>query len=171
MRNFCLALLAAAMVAFGAGQALADLTAPEKDFLMKTAASSMAQMELAQIAQTRGSSSQVRQLGTRLANDQLQVSQDLQEIADQADLTLPTEPDRLSQATAQRLRGTTGTGFDTAFVQQVVRDNQRQIAIVRRQAQTAKDPTVKAFAQRYLPLIQLHLQLAQNLTRPTYDNY
>jgi putative membrane protein len=171
MRKLPLALLTAGAIALGAGQALAELTESEKTFVMRAASDGLAEMQLGQIAQQKATTSGVRQLGARMVNDNTQAMQELQDIASSADLELPAEPEKLAQSTAQRLRGTTGSGFDEAYVQQVVRDQQRIVADFRRQAKSAKDPAVQAFAQKYLPLAQQHLLFAQTLNLPSSSNF
>jgi putative membrane protein len=174
MRTYSLALLTAGVIGLGfigpgAGSAMAELTASEKAFVMKAASDGLAEMQLGQIAQQKATSSRVRQLGSRMVADNTQAMQDLQQIAETESLELPTEPEKLSLSTAQRLRGTTGTGFDEAYLQQTVRDQQRIVAEYRRQAKSAKDPAVQSFAQKFLPLVQQHLLLAQSLNVPTND--
>jgi putative membrane protein len=174
MRKFSLALLTAGAIglgsiALGAGPAMAELTASEKAFVMKAASDGLGEMQLGQIAQQKATSSRVKQLGVRMVNDNTQAMQDLQQIAEAEDLELPTEPEKLAQSTALRLRGTTGSGFDQAYLQQVVRDQQRIVGEYRRQAKSAKDPGVQSFAMKYLPLVQQHLLLAQSLNVPTNE--
>ncbi len=171
MRIFPLGLLTAGVVALGgltlaSRPAMADLPAADQAFLLRAASGSMTEIQLGQIAQQRANSSQVKQLARRMVADHTAASQDLQLIADEQGLTLPDQPERMAQATTQRLRGTTGLDFDQAYIRQVVRYHQQDLAAFRREAQAGQDPDLKAFAQKYLLLIQQHLQLAQSLVQP-----
>jgi putative membrane protein len=166
MRTLFLGLLTAGAIGLGAGSALADLTPADQAFANQAASSSMTEIQLAQIAQQRATSSDVRQLARRMIADHNAASQDLTGIADQLGLTLPEQPDRSAQAMIQRLRGTTGANFDQAFIQLVVRYHRQDLAAFRREAQSGQDPDLKAFAQHNLLMIQQHLQLAQSLNQP-----
>ncbi|MDR3535474.1 MAG: DUF4142 domain-containing protein [Acetobacteraceae bacterium] len=166
MRTFSLALLTAGVIALAGGPAMADLPAADQAFLLRTASGSMTEIQLGQIAQQKATSSDVRQLARRMVADHTAASQDLQAIADEQGLTLPDQPERMAQAMTQRLRGTTGSDFDQAYVQQVVRYHQQDLAAFRREVRSGQDPDLKAFAQKYLLMIQQHLQLAQSLVQP-----
>lgn len=166
MRTLSLALLTACMIGLRAGLAMADLPAPDQQFALRIAASSMAEIQLGQLAQLKASSSDIKQLGRRVVADHTAASQDLQQIADAAGLALPDQPERSAQAMYQRLRGTTDSDFDQALVQQILRDHRQDLAAFRQEAQSGQDPDLKAFAKKYLPMIQQHLQLAQSLSRP-----
>lgn len=167
MRILSLALLIAGGIGLGSGPALADLSAADQAFLDRAASGGMAQIQLGQIAQQKASSTQVKQLARRIVADHSAASQDLQLLADSQGLTLPEQPAKSAQAMAQRLRGTVSSGFDQAYIQQVIRDHQQDLAAYRREAQSGQDPDLKAFAQRNLLMIQQHLQLAQSLREPS----
>jgi putative membrane protein len=43
----------------------------------------------------------------------------------------------------------------------MVQDHRETVADFQNQAQSGTDPALKAFAQKYLPIIQQHLQMAE----------
>jgi len=50
------------------------------------------------------------------------------------------------------------------LVQNEIRDHQKDIAEFQQEAQSGTDPALKAFAQKTLPVLQKHLQMAQSLS-------
>jgi len=146
-----------------AGQASADPSAADRAFAMKAAQGGMAELQAGQLAVQRASSAQVKQFGERMVTDHTQANQDLQQVAQQDNLTLPAQPSATQTAEARRLSSLHGSDFDHAYIQYAVTDHRQDVAEFRREAQSGHDPALKGFAQKYLPVIQHHLQMAQSL--------
>lgn len=69
-----------------------------------------------------------------------------------------------AQHSLDRLQGLNGAEFDREFMKQMVTDHKAAVADFQRAATTASDPEVKTFAQKTLPGLQEHLQLARSLS-------
>lgn len=145
------------------GQASATVSPDDQTFAQKAASGGMAEVQTAQLAQQKASSPQVKEFASRMTQDHTQANSELQQIAQQAGITLPSQADQKQMATAQRLGGLNGTSFDQAYAQDEVRDHQEDVALFKKEASSGKDPALKAFAQKTLPILQQHLQMAQSL--------
>jgi len=55
------------------------------------------------------------------------------------------------------LRAKTGADFDREYVEEMVDDHEEDVAAFEKQAQSATDPDVKAFAAKTLPVLKKHL--------------
>jgi len=161
MTNYKLALVAAGVIGLTAAQSMAALSSTDRTFAQKAAAGGLAEVSLGQIAAQNANSQQVKDFGQRMVTDHTQANQELQQIAQQENLTLPTQPDSKDQATQKRLGTLTGTAFDTAYTKDMVQDHRQYIAEFKREAQSGQDPALKAFAQKTLPVLQQHLQMAE----------
>jgi putative membrane protein len=161
MSNCKLAIAAAGVLGLLAGQAMAAPSAADKTFATKAAAGGIAQVELGHMAEQKAASPRVKQFGQRMVNDHSQANQELQQIARQQNLDLPTQPDSKDRTTEQRLGGMNGAAFDSAYARDMVNDHQQDIAAFRKEADSGTDPALKGFAQKYLPVLQQHLQMAQ----------
>ena len=131
---------------------------------MKAAQGGLAEVQDGQLASQKGGSPRVKQFGQRMVTDHSQSNDELQQIAQQADLTLPSKPSASQLAESRRLNGLTGAAFDSEYVRYETRDHQQDVAEFQREAQSGKDPALKAFAQKYLPILRQHLQMAQALS-------
>jgi putative membrane protein len=160
MRNYKLVLATVGMVGLAAGQAMAALSATDRTFAQQAAAGGLAEVSLGQLAQQNASLQQVKDFGQRMVTDHSLANQELQQIAQTENLTLPTTPDSKDQATQKRLSALKGSAFDAAYTQDMVRDHQQDIAEFKREAQSGQDPALKAFAQKTLPVLEQHLQMA-----------
>ncbi len=155
--------LAAAALVLTATAAFAEPSQADKAFAATAAQSGLAEVQAGQLASQRATSAQVKQYGQKLVTDHTQANDQLQQIAQQDNLTLPTQPSATGQSQGQRLNGLSGSAFDSAFVSGEVRDHQQAIALFQREAQSGHDPALKDFAQKSLPMLRQHLQMAQSL--------
>jgi putative membrane protein len=163
MRNLGIACIAAAIVALAASQASAAVTQVEQTFAQRAASGGMAEIQAAQLAQQRASSPQVKQFAGRMLADHGQANNELQQIAQDQNITLPSAPDRTAVAAQQKLQGLNGPAFDQAYSQHELRDHEQDVALFRQEATSGQNPALKSFAQKTLPILQQHLQLAQGL--------
>ena len=156
-------LIGAGVLMLATGQAMAQISPADRTFATKAAAGGEAEVVLGRLATEKAGSEQVRQYGQQMVTDHSQANQELQAIAKQQNLTLPTRPDAASAATEQRLQSSSGTAFDSAYARDMVEDHQQDVADFQKEASSGQDPALKAFAQKYLPVLQHHLQMAQQI--------
>jgi putative membrane protein len=164
MRKLLLASFSAGLVGVAAMTTSSALSSGDRDFVQKATSSGLAEVAAAQLAQQRSASPQVRQFADRMIADHTPANSELQEIAGEEDIPLPSQPAAKDAAAVQRLRGLNGTAFDRAYAQDQLSNHQQDIALFRREATSGQDPELKAFAQKTLPILQQHLQLAQVLS-------
>ena len=158
------AIIGAGMFIVLTGHAMADLSSADRTVATKAAAGGQAEVALGQLAAEKAGSQPVRQFGQQMVQDHSQANQELQAIAKQQNLTLPSKPDSASVATEQRLQTSSGTAFDSAYTRNMVRDHQKDVADFQKEATSGQDPALKAFARKYLPVLQHHLQMAQQIS-------
>jgi putative membrane protein len=157
------AVIGAGMLIVVAGHAMAELSPADRTFATKAAAGGQAEVTLGRLATEKAGSQQVRQFGEQMVTDHSQANQELQAIAKQQDLTLPSRPDSASVATEQRLQSSSGAAFDSAYARDMVQDHQQDVADFQKESSSGQDPALKAFAQKYLPVLQHHLQMAKQI--------
>jgi putative membrane protein len=153
--------IAAGVLGLLSVQASAAVPSPDRNFAVKAASGGLAEIQSAQLAQQQGSSPQVKQFAQRMITDHTQANNDLQQIAQQESIDLPTQPTQQEMSGMKRLRGMNGSAFDRSYAQEEVRDHQQDVALFSQEANSGKDPALKAFAQKTLPTLRQHLQLAQ----------
>ncbi len=161
MQKLLMTGIAAGVFGMIAAQASAAVPSPDRTFAMKAASGGLAEIQAAQLAQQQGSSPQVKQFAERMITDHTQANNDLQQIAQQENIDLPTQPTQQDMSGMQHLRGMKGSAFDRGYAQEEVRDHQQDVALFRQEAASGKDQALKAYAQKTLPTLQQHLQLAQ----------
>jgi len=155
-------LAAAGLIAFAATQSMAALSKADQDFAQKAAAGGLAEVALGQLAQQNGNSPDVKNFGQKMATDHARANQELQQIAQQENLKLPAQP---ASKDVSRFSNLKGAAFDSAYTKDMVRDHQQDVADFQKEAQSGQDLALKAFAQKYLPALQEHLQMAQAMNK------
>jgi putative membrane protein len=140
-----------------------SLTATDKRFVDKAAEGGKAEVELGQLAVQKAASDDVKKFGQRMVDDHTRANQKLQEVAQQKGITLPDKLDAKDQATKARLGKLSGKQFDQAYMKDMVKDHTKDVNEFQREANSAKDPDVKSFAQTTLPTLQDHLKEAKQI--------
>jgi len=131
-------------------------------FAMKAAQGGMAEVEFGRLATERASDAKVKQFGQRMIDDHTKANDDLKSVAAKDGMTLPTALDSKDAATKNKLSGLQGEPFDKTYMEDMVSDHEKDIAEFQREADHGTNPDLKAFAQRTLPTLQHHLQMAKD---------
>jgi putative membrane protein len=152
----------AAVLAASTTFSLAALAAsPDAGFVQKAAAGGMAEVEMGKLAQDKASADQVKQFGARMVQDHSKANDELKQVAGAKGVQLPPGPDAQAQSEMKKMQGMSGASFDKHYMDHMVSDHKKDIAAFESEAKSGKDPEVKAFAQKTLPTLKEHLQLAQ----------
>jgi putative membrane protein len=78
---------------------------------------------------------------------------------------LPIELDPKHKQTDTRLAALSGKEFDKAYMQLMVQNHTKAVSEFQKEAANANDDTVKQFAAATLPVLQSHLQEAQQIEK------
>jgi putative membrane protein len=159
--NYKVMLMAAGFAGLVSVQAMAALSKSDQEFAQKAAAGGLAEVSLAQVAQQNAQSPEVKQFAQRMITDHTQANEELQQLVQQNNLTPPAAPAGKEQAEQKRLSALKGAAFDTEYMRHEVADHGQDIAEFQREAQSGQDPALKAFAQKTLPVLRQHLQMAE----------
>jgi putative membrane protein len=171
-----IALLCAAPAAVAAQQqqprseaksAQGKMASGDAKFLMTTAQHGKAEVELGKMASEKASSPAVKQFGERMATDHGLANDELAQLAQQKGVTLPAEPDAAHKNARDRLSKLQGEAFDREYMQLMVRDHDADVREFDKQAKTAKDGDVKAWAAKTLPVLKEHQLQARELAAST----
>jgi putative membrane protein len=139
--------------------------APDHTFVVKAAEGGLAEVDLGQLAADKASSEDVKKFGQRMVTDHSKANDELKALAQQKNITLPTEVDAKDKATHDRLAKMSGAAFDKAYMQHMVADHKTDVNEFKKESASGKDPDVKAWAGKTLPTLEEHLKLAQDANK------
>jgi putative membrane protein len=142
-----------------------QLSRADMEFVKKAAEGGMAEVEIGKLAQQNAQDTQVKQFGARMEQDHSKANQQLESIAGQKGVQLPKQLDAKDQRELDRLSRLKGAAFDQAYMKMMVQDHDKDAKEFQHEAQAAKDPDIKNFAQQTLSVIQQHDQMAHGITQ------
>jgi putative membrane protein len=95
--------------------------------------------------------------------DHSKANDELKEIATRKGATLPTQLSYSERSTLEDLQKATGTEFDRIYAKAMVKDHKTDVKEFQKAANDLNDPDLKAFAQKTSPILQEHLQMAEQM--------
>jgi putative membrane protein len=134
-------------------------------FVTDAAVGGMAEVELGKVAAEKAANADVKKFGQRMADDHGKANDELKSLAQSKQITLPSAIDAKHKATIDQLSKLSGEAFDRAYVQEMLKDHQKDVAAFRAESKSGKDPEVKAWADKTLPILEDHLKMVQDLNR------
>ena len=92
-----------------------------------------------------------------MIQDHSKANEELKSIAAKKNIKLPAELDTKHKSKMEELRSKVGAEFDRAYVDTMVEDHQKDVALFEAESQNGNDPEIKAFAAKTLPVLRKHL--------------
>lgn len=146
------------------GAAQTQLSAQDRDFVMRAAQSGMAEVEASRAAATRAANGKVRDFAQQMVRDHTASNEELMRIAQSKGIQLGTELDPEHRQRVEALMALQGDEFDRAYMQDMgVRAHEEAVQLFERQAREGQDPDLRAFAGRMLGALRQHLAMAEQL--------
>ena len=154
--------------ATASGSGATSLSRSDKKMLMDMAQANMAEIEEARLAQSKSQNEQVKNFAQQMIDDHTKALDDIKQLAQTKGVTLPTELDRAHKALTNKLSSLSGDAFDRRYMAKAGVSDHKKVHGMLNQAQArAKDPDLKALASRTLPVVDQHLNSAQQLNKNT----
>ncbi len=145
----------------GSVQSMAD-----QSFVSEAMQGNMAEVQLAQLAQQKSQSQDVKQFAQKLANDHTQMNQKwFDPLAKQLNVSEPKSPSKKDKKLMAKLDTLNGDEFDKEYIAAMVKDHQEDLKKFKQEADAAQDPTLKQIAQQGSTVISNHLQLAEQVAK------
>ena len=133
-----------------------SLSAADSIFAMKAATGNMTEVEAGNLAQQNAQSERVKTYGAMMVRDHQAANQELMTAAGSAMTMLQALPADKKQM-VDPLRNLKGASFDKRYMTMMVEDHRKTVADFQKEASSGENNAIKAFAQRTLPILQMHL--------------
>jgi len=134
------------------------LDAMDAKFLKKAAIGGMTEVKLGEVAQKKAKRADVKEFGAMMATDHGKAGDDLKTVASSKGVEVPSDLDSTHKATVDKLSALEGEAFDKAYIKDMVEDHEKDVKEFEQEVKSAKDPEVKAFAEKTLTVIKTHLE-------------
>ncbi|MGB8131535.1 MAG: DUF4142 domain-containing protein [Candidatus Angelobacter sp.] len=135
----------------------------DQEFVTKAAQGNSAEVELGKIVAAESKTPSVKQFAQMMVKDHTTVLNELQELAQSKNLNFNDDLPDDAKALQAKLSSDTGKQLDKDYMDGMVEDHQKDVQEFTSQLQNAKDPDVKQWASKTLPILQKHLEKAQQI--------
>jgi len=153
-----------------AGRTAADRTSPDaadknmdQHFVREAAIDGQYEVQVAQLAQQRAQSQEVKQFADHLIRDHQQANQQLMQLAQSKGIDIPRQLDPVHQAKIEKFQKLQGRQFEKEWVYSQLAGHVVDVLKFRDASQELQDNDLKQFAAQTLPKLQQHLQQAERL--------
>lgn len=131
------------------------------EFAVEAAASSMMEVQLGQLAQTKATSPAVKQFAETMVTEHSKANDELKTLAQQKNITLPTSLTEDHQKKYDDLNQKQGAEFDREYMNLMVKAHEEDVDEFEDQAQDGNDPELKAWASEKVSSLKQHLEMAK----------
>ncbi|MES2709589.1 MAG: DUF4142 domain-containing protein [Verrucomicrobiota bacterium] len=130
----------------------------EKMFIQKAGPAGMAEVELAQAATKKGTSEHVKTVAAQLVTDHTKANTELAELAKAKGVPIPAPTEKEKKMHDAVLKKS-GAEFDAAFLDAMSMCHKKDIALFEKASRELKDPDLKAFVDKTLPVLKSHAEM------------
>jgi putative membrane protein len=140
-----------------------DAKKDDSEFLTKAASGDMLEVQMGKEVAKRATNAGVRQAAEKMVSDHTKAGAELKALAAKKNLTLPTVLGDDQKKIYTDVLNKKGADMDKEYVTQMVKDHKDDIKEYQDAATGGTDPEVKAFAQKTVPTLQMHLSMFEKL--------
>ena len=146
--------------------ALVGTTPSTQDFVMEAAQSDMFEIQSSQLALNQGDAA-TKTYAQRMIADHQKTTSELMSMASAGEVktTLPTTMSTSQQTMLDKLRGLHGADFNSQYDSDQITSHKDAVSLFDRYARGGDSNRLKTWAGQTLPILQEHLQMAQNMNK------
>jgi putative membrane protein len=146
-----------------AAEKKAKVPSGETKFIESAYQDNLAEVELGKLASERGASDSVKKFGQRMVDDHGKANEELAKLAHDKGVSTPSGLDGRHQKLRDRLAKLSSSDFDRAYAGEMLKGHRKDVKEFQRAADRGKDPDVKTYASKTLPVLQEHLKQAEDM--------
>ena len=143
--------------------ASAKLNGGDRKFLEKAGMDGVAEVEMGRMAASKATNAQVKQFAQRMVTDHSKANDELKQLASNKGVQVPASVDKKHQKEMDDMSKKDASKFDREYMEHMVKEHKKDVSEFEKQARSAKDADVKAFASKTLPTLKEHLTMAQQV--------
>lgn len=135
----------------------------EKDrkFAKEAAETGSMEIKLGELAQSKGTTAEVKTLGSHMVTDHTKSNNELKTIAASKNIPLPTALNDKGQRAYEKLSKKEGKKFDKAYTQCMVKHHKKSICKFKKQAKKGDDAELRSWASNTLPVLEHHKEMSK----------
>jgi putative membrane protein len=131
------------------------------DFMNKAAQGGMSEVNMGNVAASKATNADVKAFGNRMVTDHSKANDELKQLASTKGVTLPADVNDEQKKTMDTISAKNGKDFDKDYMDDMVKDHEKDVAEFEKESKNAKDADLKAWVTKTLPTLQGHLKMAK----------
>jgi putative membrane protein len=136
---------------------------PDREFIDEAAKGNRAEIELGKMVASKATDPHVKQFAQMMVADHTKELNELQKVAASKNITLPEGIPDDAQALKTKLRSASGKDLEKDYMDGMVQYHKKNVQEFQEATQKLEDNEVKQWATNTLPVLQKHLQRAQQI--------
>jgi putative membrane protein len=141
-----------------------QLAKDDLESFRKMAQADLAEVAAGKVAAEKAQSPEVKKYAQHMVDEHTKMLEQGKQLAQAKGVTPPAQPEKKHQSALEKLQKASGADFDRQYMQQMVRDHQEVLKVAEKAAKDAKDPQLKAHAEKGVPHIKEHLAQARKIS-------
>jgi putative membrane protein len=137
----------------------------DEDFVAKVASSGLMEIESARSAVGQTNSDRVKKYAKHMIEDHTKANQELMALAARKGLRVPQGMSEKHFDQLKSLSKLTDNEFNTAYAKNQVAAHEEAVKLFENASKSLKDADLKAFAEKTLPTLKHHLEMARDLNK------
>jgi len=132
-------------------------------FMMTSASSNLLEIEAGKLALQHGTHPDVKKFAQMMVDHHTKASKEQMSLASGMQVQLPATLMPIHQEMLDKLKAKTGKDFDEEYMDMMETAHKMDIAMFEAKSKAAETPTVKSFAEKTLPMLKSHQQMATKI--------
>lgn len=138
------------------------MAASSNHFVEEAAQGGINEVESGKMALEKSSSADVKTFANQMISDHSEANEQLKALAKKLDIEVPDDASLTAKA-KQMILEIRDESFDKAYANNQVMAHEQTVALFKKEAESSDHPELKAFAEKTLPKLQHHLEMAKEL--------
>ena len=156
--------IAVLTVACASGFARAqDTTSADKKFVTEASLGSLAEINYAKLALQKSQDKNVREFAQKMITDHSKLIEDMKPFAHKLGVKESSSPKLTDDALYAKLKLQSGTSFDRAYVEAMVKDHHNDLKEFMEEESSTSDPALKAAVAKGEKVIRQHTEMIDNI--------
>ena len=144
--------------------AWADVSMSDSHFLQKAAQGGNYEVKGSELALKKSKNVDVQSFAKHMVDDHIKAGVELKALADKKKVKVSGEPSFSQKTSLMLLDKKDGKNFDESYADNVGVDGHKStVALFEKAAKAADDPEIKEFANKTLPVLNHHYEMAKEL--------
>ena len=135
----------------------------DSSFIRQAIRGNYTEVALGRLADSRASNSEVKDFGERMVEDHNSMNKEWIDLAQDNDMKVAVEFGESGQQAVDRLEKLSGTAFDQAYMSEMIREHEQDLAAFQQMANSASSSEVRQLASSGASTIRQHLASAQQV--------